>query len=254
MAMTLRNDDIQTFKMGNSLLGSVQPVFGTNFSEVLEKQVQEEDMKKAKGKEKDIIGDDVIPIKKKKGKEKEGLMDVSKIMQNDSRQDVRSPQGTLSLLNKFKEKKQLNNEEPSPREQTFNNVCNVAGQALVQPVYDQGPRQSKAKMLDNWEKLAPVVTEDATKKAVRVDIPLVNDIQAIVLRIHPDKSISASILGSKIMGDLLRSNKAQLDRNLKNHRLSLRSLNTFYTEIEFNNEAGTQKKKKKSNKPMVDSI
>ena len=125
--------------------------------------------------------------------------------------------------------------------------ANFAGQPALQPVYDQGQRQrpTKAQMLAAWEKFAPTITEDITRRAVRIDIPLINDVQAIVLKMNPDKSLSASLLGSFEMGELVKQNKGKLDRNLRHHHLSLREFNAYRSELEFTTESGTKKGKKK---------
>lgn len=258
MVTTLQPDNLQSFRMANSLLGTVQPVFGTNFSEVLEKKVLEEETK-LKGKVSENVTEGTTTTKKKKVKTKEGLLDASQLIRNDNRQGLQGTQSTYKLLGKLRDKKQAEEDSDSQNGllgQALTHVNNAAGQALVQPIFDQAKKQmSKAKVLENWERLAPSVTEDVMKKAIRIDIPLVNDIQALVLRLNPDKTISASILGSQIMSDMLRQNKDKLDRNLRHLNLQLRELNTYYTEIEFNNEAGTKKKKRqKSNKPMIDSL
>jgi len=65
---------------------------------------------------------------------------------------------------------------------------------------------------------------------------------------HPDRSVTASLLGSHAMADLIRQNKDKLDRNLKHHHLTLREFLTYTTEVDFNNESGTKRKKQKGKK------
>lgn len=246
---SLQVNELDSFKMANSLLAG--PVMNPDetFEAVLERQ-EKEVAKKVDEKASDIVNES-NGTKKKKGKENlsEGLPNITGIVQNIERRNSREIQNTYLLLERFRENKKSQEDDllKSPRQQVFSNAYNVAGQALIQPIYDQGQRRmTKSQILEQWEKFTPVVTEDVTKKAVRLDIPLVNDVQALVLRIHPDKSISASLLGSKAMEELIKQNKDKLDRNLRHHHLSLREFNTYRSELEFTNDSGTKKRKKQS--------
>ena len=255
----IQNTEIDSFKMANSLMKE-SPASGSanQFSEVLDDQ-----MKEIAKRVKEKVADKAMDIGDKGKKKKEdlkGLPDISKILQGNEVKEARENKNTYQLLDKFKEDKDLQEEfSKGARQQTLDNANNASGQALIQPIYDQTPRRrySKTNMLSNWEKYTPQLTEDITKRSVRIDIPLVNDIQALVLRMHPDRSITASLLGSKAMEDLIKQNKDKLDRNLRHHRLSLREFNTYSSEIEFNSESGTKRKKgqaKAKNKPEFDLI
>ena len=239
-------NELDSFKMANSLLknSSLSSLDGT-FEEALEAQIKEAS-RAAKDKASEIV-EDTAGSKKKKENNPNVLSDVTQITKNVERGSS-SEIKTYQLLDKFRDKKKAQDEDlpKGPRQQQMENA-NFAGQAMFQPVADQGQRQraSKAQMLAAWEKFAPTITEDLTKKAVRIDIPLINDVQAIVLRMHSDKSITASMLGSFEMGELLKQNKDKLDRNLRHHHLSLREFNAYRSELEFTSESGTKKSKKK---------
>ncbi|MBI2995821.1 MAG: hypothetical protein HYY52_03850 [Candidatus Melainabacteria bacterium] len=243
------DNNLDTFKMANNLLKNPSNVsFSKLLEEANEKRIQEVSPKL---EEKETTAEEALETKKKKSKQNsnEELPNVSTIIQNTDNKTSRGVHSTYALLNKFKENKQHFEEEmfQSPRQQILNNAHNVAGQALIQPVYDQGQRRqySKSELLALWEKFIPIVTEDITKKSIRVDIPLLNDVQALVLRMHPDRSVTASLLGSKEMGELIKNNKDKLNNNLKHHRLSLRDFNFYESEVLFNNESGSRKKKRK---------
>ena len=246
---SLQNADLESFRKANTLLNNpAQNYFGPSFEETLENQAKEA-VRKTKDQTNEIT-DNTTDTKKKKSKENshEGLPDITQIMRNTDRGNPHGAKNTYLLLEKFKEKKKIQDEDfnNNQRQQLLNNA-NFAGQAMVQPVYDQGQRKaSKSQMLAAWEKFAPVVTEDATKKAVRLDIPLLNDIQAVVLRMHPDRSVTASLLCSYEMGELVKQSKDRLDRNLRHHHLSLREFNTYHSELDLNSESGTSKKKKQA--------
>lgn len=246
---TIQYNDIETFKLSNSLLKNpLKFNLGASFEEVLESKA-EEVKKETQEKTQEIVEEGIAKKKKSKDNANDKLPDITQITQNNNQKSSREIQNTYKLLDKFRDNKRSQEELllKSPRQLALNNAHNFAGQALIQPVFDQPQRRmNRSQMLDMWEKFAPTLTEDPMKKAVRLDIPLLNDIQALVLRIHPDKSISASLLGSKIMGELIKNNKDQLDRNLRHHHLSLREFNTYRSELEFTNESGTKKKKKQA--------
>ena len=251
------NQDIDSFKKANSLLQNPsKSSFEDVFEEALEKNVKEQTKEKASE-----LVDEGIDSRKKKSKETKygSLPDITQITRNVEKYSS-SEAKTYMLLDKIKDKKKGAIEEElnkGPRQQAMDNA-NFAGQAMFQPVYEQPQRRpNKAQMLEAWEKFAPVVTEDLTKKAIRIDIPLINDIQALILRMNPDRSISASLLGSEAMGELIKNNKDRLDRNLRHHQVSLREFNTYRSELEFNSEAGTKKnknKKKPGKKVQLDLI
>lgn len=240
----IQNAEVDSFKMANSLMKEPS-ISGSSFNEVLDNQIKEI----AKGV-KEKVTDKVLDIDAKGKKKKDdlkGLPDITKIFQNSEMKESREVKNTYQLLDKFREDKDFQDEfSKGARQQVLDNANNAAGQALIQPIYDQTPRRrfSKAQLLSNWEKYTPQVTEDITKRSVRIDIPLVNDIHALVLRMHPDRSITASLLGSKVMEDLIKQNKDKLDRSLRHHHLSLREFNAYTSEVEFNSESGTKRKKR----------
>lgn len=246
-----QTNDINTFKLSNGLLKNPAPFkLGASFEEVLEEKA-EEIAKNAKEKASEVV-EETDNVKKKKAKlnPNEELPNITPIIQNNNRSS-QGVQNTYLVLEKFKQSKKSYEEElllKSPRQQFFANANNAAGQPLIQPIFDQTPRRSftKAQILEQWEKFAPLITEDITKKSIRLDIPLLHDVQALVLRMHPDRSVTASLLGSKEMGDLIKKNKDRLDKNLKHHHLSLKEFNVYRSELELNSESGTRKKKRQA--------
>ncbi|MBI3591514.1 MAG: hypothetical protein HY094_09100 [Candidatus Melainabacteria bacterium] len=250
----LQPNDLDSFRLGTSLIKDsyTKSAFGKSFDEVLETQVKEASQK-VKEKASDVAEDNSDSKKKKTSKNlNDGLPNITQIIQNADRKNSLETQKTYLLLDKFKQNKKSQEEDDDLprgglRQQTLNNANNIAGQPLFQPVYDQNQRRmTKSQMLEKWEKLAPTVSEDITKKSVRIDIPLLNDVQALVLRLNPDKSITASLLGSKAMGKLIKENKDKLDRNLRHHQLSLKEFNTYSSQLTFNTESGTKKQKRKA--------
>ena len=247
----LQPNDIDTFRFGTKLLKDpyTSSTFGKSFDEVLETQAKETSQK-IKEKASDIVEDNQDSKKKKISKNlNDELPNINQILQNVERKNSLEIQKTYLLLDKFRQNKKSQDDDLSrgARQQTLNNANNIAGQPLFQPVYDQNQRRAtKSQMLEKWEKFAPNISEDITKKSVRLDIPLLNDVQALVLRLNPDKSLTISLLGSKVMGKLIKENKYKLDRNLRHHQLSLKEFNTYNSELAFNTESGTKKQKRKA--------
>ena len=235
-------------KVGTLLKDTHGSSFDKSFDETLEEKIKEI-AQKAKDKSNELATESKEKSSKKVKKEQNinKLPDITKMLQELDKKDLRSSKSTNPLFDNNKQKAD-NDLSQNLRQQMYN--PNHAGQAMVQPVYDQGPKRqaSKSQMLAAWERFAPSVTEDPMKKSVRLDIPLVNDIQAIVLRMHPDRSVSASMLGSYQMAELIKQNKDQLDRNLRHHQLSLKEFNTYRSELELNGETGTRKNNKKKKK------
>jgi hypothetical protein len=67
----------------------------------------------------------------------------------------------------------------------------------------------------------------------------------LVLRLNGDRSISASILTSEVMSELIKQNKSKLGDHFKKHNLSLREFNTYRSELELNSESGAKRQKRK---------
>ena len=242
--------DIDSFKLGNSLLKNPsQSTLGKSFEEIIETKAKEV-ANKTEEKASEVL--DTKGTKKKKDKFGNELPDINPIITRNDRADSHEIRNTYLLLDKFRKDRKSQEDEGSKgsRQQTLTNSHNAAGQALLQPTYERGQRKmSKSQVLNAWERMAPSISEDITKKSVRIDIPMLNDIQALVLRLNPDKSVTASLLGSKEVGELIKQNKDKLDRNLRHHHLSLREFNTYQGELSFNTESGTTRKKKKQTKP-----
>lgn len=249
MVYSFNTNELNSFRATNALLKNPsQPRATESFEEVFENTANEITTK-AKEETNEIIEKATDTKKKKEKKETKDLPNISQIMQTNDRRHSEEVRSTYLLLDKFKENSKSQDNELSKglRQQVLENSHNLAGQPMFERVYDRGQRKmTKAHVLEHWEKLAPSVTEDITKKSVRIDIPMLNDVQALVLRLHPDKSITASLLGSQAMGELIKQNKDKLDRNLKHHHLSLREFNTYQSELTFNGESGTRKKKHKA--------
>ena len=240
-----------TIRMANDLLKNPalsQAKLSKSFEEVLENQAKEEG-KKVNEKASELV-EDKDASKKKRTNEKpiEEFFNNAQAILKDDRSNSRGTNKTYSLLEHIRENKKNYDEPFSARQQAFNNSHNVAGQALIQQANDQGQRRmSKSQVLSMWERYSPVLTEDITKRSIRLDIPLIDDIQALVLRMHPDKSVTASLLGSKELGELVQQNKEKLNRNLKHHHLSLKEFNTYTgSPVEFDIETGSKKQKKQT--------
>lgn len=260
VAQALQYNEVQSFKLANLLLNNNYIKPGTlSFEEVLETKIKEAN-ENVKEEGSSTIEESKEPKKKKFNENKnQDLPDISQIIQNQGQRNLADTHNSHLLLKKFRvDRKPEEDLSRSMRQQAIQNATNAPAQPFIQPINDQGlPRRlTKSQALELWERYAPYVTEDPMKKSVRIDIPLLNDIQALVLRIHPDKSVSATLLGSEEIAKLVKENKDKLDRNLKHHHLSLKEFNVYHSELTFDSESGTkkQKRKRKSAKKNVDLI
>lgn len=241
---TIQPADANIFGKANAILKNpASTSIDKTFEETLEEQAKQVEQK-TQDEATQVVTTSKETKKKKENSLDNQLPDITKITGKIEKSLPYDAKKSQSLLEKFKDKK----DDPftGNKQQFLQQNPNIAGQPLIQPVYDQPQRRpSKSQMLAAWEKLAPVVTEDITKKSVRIDIPMLNDVQALVLRLNPDRSLVASLLGSYAMGELIKQNKEKLDRNLRHHHLSLKEFNTYRSELEFNAESGTKKNPKK---------
>ena len=247
-------NDLNTFKLGNSLLQNpVKFNLSATFEEVLE-DTQTKTTTTSKPKE--STPEDIEQIfgfknKKERGKanDKE-LPNIQNIIQNDNKRVFRELQGLSPIIDQLREIRKFKEEtNQGLRQQVMNNAHNFAGQGRIDAVFDQGYKKySRSQLVSLWDRFTPQITEDVTKQSVRIDIPLIYDIQTLVLRLNPDRSVTASMLGSKEMVELIKRNKDILDRNLRHHHLSLKEFNTYRSELELNTETGSTRKKRKQAK------
>jgi hypothetical protein len=91
------------------------------------------------------------------------------------------------------------------------------------PSNDSGSRR---KQLENWEDLAPKVIEDPINKAVRIDIPGINDIETLIVRMNRG-AVGIQVIGSKDAMGRLVSGESELAKKLREHNIVLDSLKAF---------------------------
>lgn len=239
------------FNIGTSILKDPATATTTNFGNVLEEKIKEATVSDTKRTDK---GTKVKENKEKKPTLGE-LPDISKLLNDPKDCQSNGVRSAYSILEKLKDKS--SNQEESFGNNTKNpdHSPNVVGHPLVDRLnQDSGQKASRSKILSLWERVAPTVSEDSFRKSVRIDIPLLNDVRTLILRMNSDRSISASLLGSEAMADLIRQNKDKLEKNLKDHNLTLREFRTYHSELEFNNESGSKKQKRKPAKAKTFAV
>jgi len=84
----------------------------------------------------------------------------------------------------------------------------------------------RKKQLSNWEELAPRIIEDSKNRAVRIDIPGLNDLETIIVRMRGG-NVLIQATGSKEVMQRLQANESELSRKLRTHNISLESLQAF---------------------------
>lgn len=257
---SVQYNELQSFKLANLLLNNnyTKPASTVTFGEVLDKAKEVSEKVK---EEATSSAEEPKESKKKKLSDNkyQDLPNISQIIQNQDHRNSNDALNSYLFLKQFRfHRKPEEDLSRSMRQQVLQNATHAASQPLVQPIQDQrfAKKPSRSQLLEFWERYAPYVTEDITKKSVRIDIPLLNDVQALVLRLHPDKSVTATILGSEVIAKLVKENKDKLDKNLRHHHLSLREFNVYHSQLTFDSESGTKKQKRKQdpNKRKVDLI
>ena len=255
----LHGSNIDAFSLGNSLLKTLpQSKLGKSFEEVFEAKAKEvtEDVKEKSTE----VTEEGKETKKKSKKNLNELPDITQIIKASDKRLSPELQKTYLLLDKFRRtiKSRKDDLSRGPRDQAMQNAFNAIGQPLIQQIQQRtgGRRMTRSQLLAKWQEYAPTVTENIMNKSIRLDIPLLKDVQALVLRMHPDRGITVSLLGSQEMGKLVKENKDKLDRNLRLHHLTLKEFNTYETEIALDSDSGTRrgKKKKQAKKENVDLI
>jgi len=88
---------------------------------------------------------------------------------------------------------------------------------------EDGQRQQQ---LANWELLAPRLIEDSKNRAIRLDIPDVEDIQTIIVRAG-DSGVDIQAVGSESMVSGLASREGMLKAALSKKNVRLGSLKAF---------------------------
>lgn len=84
----------------------------------------------------------------------------------------------------------------------------------------------RKRQLANWENLAPRITEDIKNRAVRIDIPGVNDIQTLIVRMKQNK-VNIQAVGDRTTMAALESRKAELAFMLNKKNVSMGELQVF---------------------------
>jgi len=84
----------------------------------------------------------------------------------------------------------------------------------------------RKKQLAKWEELAPRIIEDPKNRAVRIDIPGLNDVETLIVRMKQD-SVHVQIVGDKSTMERLQSSESELSRKLRDHNVKLASLQAF---------------------------
>lgn len=113
----------------------------------------------------------------------------------------------------------------------FKQVTEAVREGNVAPQeYQQDSSQERRKQLANWEDLAPRITEDPTNKAVRLDIPGINDIETLIVRMKPG-GIGIQVVGAKDTMSRLANTESELAAKLKAHNISLDGLQVFDGEL-----------------------
>lgn len=230
--------------MGNSILHESAATSKTAFADMLEEKIKEATISD-EDKKTDAKNDKSTKKQANSGINKNLKAGISILQDARPLRNENTLSKTYSLLDKLKDRQPFEEEINPEEKKDLNQSPNVVGHAFAAPINSNNGRQmSRSQMLSIWDRMAPTVTEDANRKTVRIDIPLVKDIRALVLKMHSDGSITASVLASDSMAELIRQNKDKLEKALKSHNLELRDFKAYKSDLTFNQESGSRKKKR----------
>ncbi len=84
----------------------------------------------------------------------------------------------------------------------------------------------RKKQLANWEDLAPRITEDIKNRAVRIDIPGLNDIETLIVRMQQGQ-VSVQAVGDNKVMQSLQGREAELKSRLASKNIQLASFQAF---------------------------
>ncbi len=84
----------------------------------------------------------------------------------------------------------------------------------------------RKKQLANWEDLAPRITEDIKNRAVRIDIPGLNDIETLIVRMQKNQ-VTVQVVGDGKVMDALQSREAELKSRLASKNIQLADFQAF---------------------------
>ncbi len=84
----------------------------------------------------------------------------------------------------------------------------------------------RRKQLQNWEELAPSITEDIKNRAVRIDIPGLIDIETLIVRMQKNQVLVQAVGKDSVM-EALQGREAELKSRLASKNIKLSSLQAF---------------------------
>lgn len=84
----------------------------------------------------------------------------------------------------------------------------------------------RKQQLANWDDLAPRIVEDTKNMAVRIDIPGLNDIETLIVRMNNGK-VKIQAVGSKATSEMIRNREAELKGILGQKNVAVDTIQAF---------------------------
>jgi len=103
----------------------------------------------------------------------------------------------------------------------------IARQTKQDAIVDDA--NNRKKQLSQWHSLAPRIMEDVKLKAVRVDIPGVEDLHTLIVKSVGTKNVRIDVVGSDATMKLIKAKQADLQRRLGKHDINLTDLRTHFS-------------------------
>lgn len=100
------------------------------------------------------------------------------------------------------------------------------GNLAEQEANYQDSSNERKRQLANWEELAPSIIEDPNNRAVRIDIPGINDLETLIVKMNHGK-VGIQLVGSKDAMNQLMASEAELASKLSKHKIALEKFQAF---------------------------
>lgn len=156
------------------------------------------------------------------------------ISQNQNLEE--SQKESQELANKFGNSEALNAHVGQGNQKQITEAFREGNLAEQETQYQDSSNERK-RQLANWEELAPSIIEDPMNKAIRLDIPGIEDVETLIVRMNKN-GVGIQVVGAKGAMEQLMATESELAKRLRAHSLGLDKFQTFDGEALRKAKAG----------------
>lgn len=147
-----------------------------------------------------------------------------------------SQKESRELANKFGNSESLNAQVGQVNHKQVTEALREGNIAEQEAQYRDSSNERK-RQLANWEELAPTIIEDPVNRAVRLDIPGVEDVETLIVRMNKN-GVGVQIVGSKGAMEQLIATESELAKRLHAYSIGLDKFQAFDGEALRKAKAG----------------